>query len=138
MEKHVFCSFAWIYVLVSLSKEGKMFCYVENPISYRFHGLSEFDQKKKSCRRRLNDHNARRRKPQPEALSFGSSRLSAMFYGSSKPLVALSFCEANTLFIFLLLATIMFKNLRNAKLHILSVKLISLFYSQFSVMIFKV
>ncbi|CAD6248124.1 unnamed protein product [Miscanthus lutarioriparius] len=46
----------------------------------RFHGLSEFDQKKKSCRRRLNDHNARRRKPQPEALSFGSSRLSAMFY----------------------------------------------------------
>ncbi|AQK68366.1 Squamosa promoter-binding-like protein 2 [Zea mays] len=46
----------------------------------RFHGLAEFDQKKKSCRRRLNDHNARRRKPQPEALSFGSSRLSAMFY----------------------------------------------------------
>lgn len=127
MEKHVFCSFAWIHVLVSLSKEGKMFCYVENPISYRFHGLSEFDQKKKSCRRRLNDHNARRRKPQPEAFSFGSSRLSTMFYGSSKPLVALSFSEANTLFIFLLLATIMFKNLRNAKLHILSVKLIFLF-----------
>ncbi|OQU84341.1 hypothetical protein SORBI_3004G036900 [Sorghum bicolor] len=93
----------------------------------RFHGLSEFDQKKKSCRRRLNDHNARRRKPQPEAFSFGSSRLSTMFYGSSKPLVALSFSEANTLFIFLLLATIMFKNLRNAKLHILSVKLIFLF-----------
>ncbi|OQU84340.1 hypothetical protein SORBI_3004G036900 [Sorghum bicolor] len=46
----------------------------------RFHGLSEFDQKKKSCRRRLNDHNARRRKPQPEAFSFGSSRLSTMFY----------------------------------------------------------
>ncbi|AQK60653.1 Squamosa promoter-binding-like protein 2 [Zea mays] len=49
----------------------------------RFHGLAEFDQKKKSCRRRLNDHNARRRKPQPEALPFGSSRLSAMFYGTS-------------------------------------------------------
>ncbi|GJN18964.1 hypothetical protein PR202_gb06186 [Eleusine coracana subsp. coracana] len=49
----------------------------------------EFDQKKRSCRRRLNDHNARRRlndhnarrrKPQSEAISFGTSRLSAMFY----------------------------------------------------------
>ncbi|CAH9077480.1 unnamed protein product [Cuscuta epithymum] len=29
----------------------------------RFHGLSEFDEKKRSCRRRLSDHNARRRKP---------------------------------------------------------------------------
>ncbi|TVU33482.1 hypothetical protein EJB05_25303 [Eragrostis curvula] len=46
----------------------------------RFHALSEFDQKKRSCRRRLNDHNARRRKPQPEPISFGASRLSAMFY----------------------------------------------------------
>ncbi|KAL6888646.1 hypothetical protein ACP4OV_009672 [Aristida adscensionis] len=46
----------------------------------RFHALSEFDQKKRSCRRRLNDHNARRRKPQTEGISFGSSRLSAMFY----------------------------------------------------------
>ncbi|XP_010538149.1 PREDICTED: squamosa promoter-binding-like protein 2 [Tarenaya hassleriana] len=32
----------------------------------RFHGLSEFDGKKRSCRRRLTDHNARRRKSQPE------------------------------------------------------------------------
>ncbi|CAA6671203.1 unnamed protein product [Spirodela intermedia] len=32
----------------------------------RFHHLSEFDQKKRSCRRRLSDHNARRRKP-PQA-----------------------------------------------------------------------
>uniref|UniRef100_J3MHD9 SBP-type domain-containing protein n=1 Tax=Oryza brachyantha TaxID=4533 RepID=J3MHD9_ORYBR len=46
----------------------------------RFHGLSEFDQKKKSCRRRLSDHNARRRKPQQETISFGSSRLATMFY----------------------------------------------------------
>ncbi|GFZ21132.1 squamosa promoter binding protein-like 10 [Actinidia rufa] len=29
----------------------------------RFHGLSEFDEKKRSCRKRLSDHNARRRKP---------------------------------------------------------------------------
>nr|AQQ11869.1 squamosa-promoter binding protein-like protein [Phyllostachys edulis] len=46
----------------------------------RFHALAEFDQKKRSCRRRLNDHNARRRKPQPEAISFSASRLSTMFY----------------------------------------------------------
>ncbi|VAI43508.1 squamosa promoter-binding-like protein 3 [Triticum dicoccoides] len=46
----------------------------------RFHALAEFDQKKRSCRRRLNDHNSRRRKPQPEAISFSSSRMSTMFY----------------------------------------------------------
>lgn len=46
----------------------------------RFHALGEFDQKKRSCRRRLNDHNSRRRKPQPEAISFSSSRMSTMFY----------------------------------------------------------
>jgi len=63
----------------------------------RFHGLDLFDQKKRSCRRRLNDHNARRRKPQPEAISFGSSRLSAMFYGTDKCLVALWFCETSAL-----------------------------------------
>uniref|UniRef100_A0A0D9WTV3 SBP-type domain-containing protein n=1 Tax=Leersia perrieri TaxID=77586 RepID=A0A0D9WTV3_9ORYZ len=46
----------------------------------RFHGLAEFDQKKKSCRRRLSDHNARRRKPQQATISFGSSRIATMFY----------------------------------------------------------
>nr|KYP52932.1 Squamosa promoter-binding-like protein 12 [Cajanus cajan] len=34
----------------------------------RFHGLLEFDEKKRSCRRRLSDHNARRRKPLPEVV----------------------------------------------------------------------
>ncbi|EPS60112.1 hypothetical protein M569_14693, partial [Genlisea aurea] len=38
----------------------------------RFHSLSEFDDMKRSCRRRLMDHNARRRKPQPET-AFSSS-----------------------------------------------------------------
>ncbi|KAH7674627.1 SBP domain-containing protein [Dioscorea alata] len=46
----------------------------------RFHDLSEFDQKKRSCRRRLSDHNARRRKPQPETISFNSARLASSFY----------------------------------------------------------
>ncbi|KAH9297014.1 hypothetical protein KI387_028696, partial [Taxus chinensis] len=31
----------------------------------RFHALSEFDEVKRSCRKRLADHNRRRRKPQP-------------------------------------------------------------------------
>lgn len=46
----------------------------------RFHELSEFDQKKRSCRRRLSDHNARRRKPQSDTISFNSTRLSSPFY----------------------------------------------------------
>ncbi|KAH6798459.1 hypothetical protein C2S51_034943 [Perilla frutescens var. frutescens] len=39
----------------------------------RFHNLSEFDDKKRSCRRRLSDHNARRRKPQQDTIQFNSS-----------------------------------------------------------------
>lgn len=33
----------------------------------RFHHLGEFDEGKRSCRKRLADHNRRRRKPQPNA-----------------------------------------------------------------------
>ncbi|KAL8520180.1 hypothetical protein ACS0TY_010921 [Phlomoides rotata] len=47
----------------------------------RFHNLSEFDDKKRSCRRRLSDHNARRRKPQQETIHFNSTRLSSPLYG---------------------------------------------------------
>ncbi|XP_022878232.1 squamosa promoter-binding-like protein 12 isoform X2 [Olea europaea var. sylvestris] len=46
----------------------------------RFHSLSEFDEKKRSCRRRLSDHNARRRKPQRQTIEFNSSRLSSQLY----------------------------------------------------------
>uniref|UniRef100_A0A0D9VC29 SBP-type domain-containing protein n=1 Tax=Leersia perrieri TaxID=77586 RepID=A0A0D9VC29_9ORYZ len=60
----------------------------------RFHGLNEFDQKKKSCRRRLNDHNARRRKPQPEAISLSSSRLSTILYGDARQQTGLLFGQA--------------------------------------------
>ncbi|KAJ7556852.1 hypothetical protein O6H91_05G101600 [Diphasiastrum complanatum] len=34
----------------------------------RFHVLSEFDEAKRSCRKRLADHNRRRRKPQPNTV----------------------------------------------------------------------
>ncbi|KAL4318473.1 hypothetical protein GQ457_18G022730 [Hibiscus cannabinus] len=35
----------------------------------RFHSLVEFDEGKRSCRKRLDGHNRRRRKPQPASLS---------------------------------------------------------------------
>ncbi|XP_057811169.1 squamosa promoter-binding-like protein 12 [Salvia miltiorrhiza] len=49
----------------------------------RFHSLLEFDEKKRSCRRRLSDHNARRRKPQQETIQFNLPRLSTPFYGGT-------------------------------------------------------
>ncbi|KAK4414918.1 Squamosa promoter-binding-like protein 12 [Sesamum alatum] len=46
----------------------------------RFHDLSEFDDKKRSCRRRLSDHNARRRRMQPEPVQLSSPGLSSALY----------------------------------------------------------
>lgn len=36
-------------------------------IAFRFHALQEFDEGKRSCRRRLAGHNKRRRKTNPDA-----------------------------------------------------------------------
>ncbi|KAF7152541.1 hypothetical protein RHSIM_Rhsim01G0105700 [Rhododendron simsii] len=47
-------------------------------VERRFHKLSEFDDKKRSCRRRLSDHNARRRRPRQEAIQFNSMRASSL------------------------------------------------------------
>ncbi|KAH7331240.1 hypothetical protein KP509_20G021600 [Ceratopteris richardii] len=44
----------------------------------RFHSLSEFDEAKRSCRRRLAGHNERRRKPQPDPLTL-HARLHSTF-----------------------------------------------------------
>jgi hypothetical protein len=35
-------------------------------LGYRFHVLAEFDEAKRSCRKRLTEHNRRRRKPTGE------------------------------------------------------------------------
>ncbi|KAK6116601.1 hypothetical protein DH2020_049707 [Rehmannia glutinosa] len=43
-----------------------------------------FCQQCSSCRRRLSDHNARRRKPQQETIQFNSTRLSSPFYGGNQ------------------------------------------------------
>ncbi|KAJ8539977.1 hypothetical protein K7X08_026366 [Anisodus acutangulus] len=56
----------------------------------RFHSLSDFDEKKRSCRRRLSDHNARRRKPQRETIQFNSTRLSSWFYGVKETMFSLN------------------------------------------------
>lgn len=42
---------------------------------WRLHDLSEFDDRKRSCRRRLSAHNARRRRPQSEDKKFSSTRM---------------------------------------------------------------
>lgn len=47
----------------------------------RFHPLSEFDEGKRSCRRRLAGHNRRRRKTQPEDVT---SRLTIPGDGDNK------------------------------------------------------
>eukprot|EP00249_Psilotum_nudum_P025216 c29477_g1_i1 orf=316-1635(+) len=49
----------------------------------RFHTLSEFDEGKRSCRRRLAGHNERRRKPQPDVVTL-STRLPAPFEDGSR------------------------------------------------------
>ncbi|PKA61358.1 Squamosa promoter-binding-like protein 16 [Apostasia shenzhenica] len=47
----------------------------------RFHLLLEFDEVKRSCRKRLDGHNRRRRKPQPESL-MNSGNLFPSMHGS--------------------------------------------------------
>ncbi|VVB01978.1 unnamed protein product [Arabis nemorensis] len=59
--KHRICENHSKYPKVVVSGVERRFCQQCS----RFHCLSEFDEKKRSCRRRLSDHNARRRKPNP-------------------------------------------------------------------------
>ncbi|KAH9626423.1 hypothetical protein KSS87_018726 [Heliosperma pusillum] len=48
----------------------------------RFHSLGEFDEGKRSCRKRLEGHNRRRRKPQPEPLPVNSGNFLSASQGS--------------------------------------------------------
>ncbi|KAF2292898.1 hypothetical protein GH714_029700 [Hevea brasiliensis] len=66
---------------VSPVKKSNPAVRLHQPHGVKFHGLSEFDEKKRSCRRRLSDHNARRRKPQPESGQLNPARLSSSLYG---------------------------------------------------------
>ncbi|KAJ7539970.1 hypothetical protein O6H91_11G117000 [Diphasiastrum complanatum] len=51
----------------------------------RFHILTEFDEGKRSCRRRLAGHNERRRKPQPDPLALASNGASMLSGDFGRP-----------------------------------------------------
>ncbi|XP_045816481.1 squamosa promoter-binding-like protein 12 isoform X4 [Trifolium pratense] len=62
----------------------------------RFHSVSEFDDKKRSCRRRLSDHNARRRKPPPEAVQLNPSALHSSPYDRRQIMGSFDFSRTAT------------------------------------------
>ncbi|THU57171.1 hypothetical protein C4D60_Mb03t00700 [Musa balbisiana] len=61
--RHKVCEFHSKATVVVVGVSQQRFCQQCS----RFHGLAEFDEAKRSCRKRLADHNRRRRKPQPPA-----------------------------------------------------------------------
>ncbi|URD92516.1 transcription, DNA-dependent [Musa troglodytarum] len=61
--RHKVCEFHSKAAVVVVGGSQQRFCQQCS----RFHGLAEFDEAKRSCRKRLADHNRRRRKPQPPA-----------------------------------------------------------------------
>lgn len=70
--RHKVCEMHSKTAEVSIGGHKKRFCQQCS----RFHSLEEFDEGKRSCRKRLDGHNRRRRKPQPEHLSHSGSFLS--------------------------------------------------------------
>ncbi|KAK3183164.1 hypothetical protein Dsin_030450 [Dipteronia sinensis] len=62
---------------VTISGQKQRFCQQCS----RFHCLEEFDEGKRSCRKRLDGHNRRRRKPQPDPLA-RSGRFLASYQGT--------------------------------------------------------
>ncbi|KAM0000354.1 putative transcription factor SBP family [Helianthus debilis subsp. tardiflorus] len=48
---------------VMVAMQPWLFAFIFMIVSFRLHQLPEFDQGKRSCRRRLAGHNERRRKP---------------------------------------------------------------------------
>ncbi|GAV90344.1 SBP domain-containing protein [Cephalotus follicularis] len=57
---------------VTIGGQNQRFCQQCS----RFHSLEEFDEGKRSCRKRLDGHNRRRRKPQPDSLAHTGTFLS--------------------------------------------------------------
>ncbi|XP_051188425.1 squamosa promoter-binding-like protein 17 isoform X1 [Lolium perenne] len=73
--RHKVCSMHSKAPLVVVAGIEQRFCQQCS----RFHQLPEFDQGKRSCRRRLAGHNERRRKPPPGPLAARYGRLSGSF-----------------------------------------------------------
>ncbi|KAJ7553206.1 hypothetical protein O6H91_06G088100 [Diphasiastrum complanatum] len=65
--RHKVCELHSKAVQVITNGQNQRFCQQCS----RFHPLSEFDEGKRSCRKRLADHNRRRRKPQPSSSATG-------------------------------------------------------------------
>lgn len=75
------CFYFYIFILVDcVCSEVQSFIKIYFGY-FRFHPLSEFDEGKRSCRRRLAGHNRRRRKTQPEDVT---SRLTIPGDGDNK------------------------------------------------------
>ncbi|KAK7370654.1 hypothetical protein VNO78_37382 [Psophocarpus tetragonolobus] len=70
--RHKVCEFHSKAPIVVVAGLRQRFCQQCS----RFHDLAEFDESKRSCRRRLAGHNERRRKTNPEAGNEGSSNSS--------------------------------------------------------------
>ncbi|KAG5058539.1 hypothetical protein AAZX31_05G190400 [Glycine max] len=70
--RHKVCEVHSKTAQVSIGGQKQRFCQQCS----RFHSLEEFDEGKRSCRKRLDGHNRRRRKPQPESLTRSGSFLS--------------------------------------------------------------
>ncbi|KAK7358660.1 hypothetical protein VNO77_00598 [Canavalia gladiata] len=70
--RHKVCEIHSKTAQVTIGGQKQRFCQQCS----RFHSLEEFDEGKRSCRKRLDGHNRRRRKPQPEPLTRSSSFLS--------------------------------------------------------------
>nr|WMI30903.1 squamosa promter-binding-like protein 2 [Diospyros sp. 'deyangshi'] len=71
--RHRVCEHHSKTTVVTIGGKEQRFCQQCS----RFHSLGEFDEEKRSCRKRLECHNRRRRKSQPKAFytSYGSSSL---------------------------------------------------------------
>ncbi|XP_042506625.1 squamosa promoter-binding-like protein 16 [Macadamia integrifolia] len=69
--RHKVCEVHSKTPMVMVGGQAQRFCQQCS----RFHLLAEFDEVKRSCRKRLDGHNRRRRKPQPESLSGNSGSL---------------------------------------------------------------
>ena len=71
------------------------FCFI------RFHLLAEFDDAKRSCRKRLDGHNRRRRKPQPDTMNSGTFMTSQQgilrFFWFSEYLFSVSHSDATNI-----------------------------------------
>ncbi|GMH15106.1 hypothetical protein Nepgr_016947 [Nepenthes gracilis] len=84
--RHKVCELHSKTAKVTLGGQDQRFCQQCS----RFHSLVEFDDGKRSCRKRLEGHNQRRRRPQPESLAvnpgnFLSSDQGSRFFPFSSP-----------------------------------------------------